>query len=324
MRVFITGATGFIGGALAHALAQQGAEVHALVRPGAERSTLRQLPVTCHEGDITNPATLDGFGGADWIVHAAGRLGEAGVPETDYHRIHADGTRNVLAAVQAMQRPARVLYVSSPGVLGPIFGEPAAENAPCRPSNPYERSKAAGETIAHKFAAQGLPVVLVRPEFVYGPGDRHVLKLFQAIQHGRLFYIDGGRHLCHPTLVDDVVSGMLLCMARGRSGEIYHITGPRPVTFRELAGAIAAALGVSPPRFSLPRWAVMAAAVASEGMARTIGRVSPISRTAVAFFSEDRFFSWKKAHQELGYLPEYDVSAGTARTVEWYRQQGWL
>lgn len=324
MRVFITGATGFIGGALARALMQQGADVHALVRPSADSSTLKQLQVTCHVGDVTDPASLDGFGGADWIVHAAGRLGEPGVSEAEYHHVHADGTRNLLAAVQAMRKPPRVLYVSSPGVLGPIYGEPAAEDAPCRPSNSYERSKAAGEAIAHEFAARGLPIILVRPEFVYGPGDRHVLKLFQAIRRGRFFYIDAGRHRCHPTFIDDAITGMLLCMARGRPGEIYHVTGPRSVTFRELAEAIAAALGVSPPKLSLPRWSVMTAAVASEAIAPTIGRVPPISRTAVAFFSEDRSFSWKKAHDELSYVPKRDIGAGAAETVDWYRQHGWL
>jgi nucleoside-diphosphate-sugar epimerase len=324
MRVFITGATGFIGGALARELVKQGSEVHALVRPSADSSTLKQLRVTCHVGDVTDPASLDGFGGTDWIVHAAGRLGEPGVSEAEYHRVHADGTRNLLAAVQAIPRPPRVLYVSSPGVLGPVHGAPATEDAPRRPSNPYERSKSAGEVIAHEFVAQGLPVVLVRPEFVYGPGDRHVLKLFQAIQRGRFLYVDGGRHYCHPTFIDDAVAGMLLCMARGRPGEIYHVTGPRSVKFRELAEAISAALGVPPPKLSLPRWSVMAAAVASEAIAPMIARVPPISRTAVAFFSEDRSFSWKKTHDELDYVPKRDIAVGTTETVDWYRRHGWL
>jgi nucleoside-diphosphate-sugar epimerase len=325
MRVFITGATGFVGGALARTLALQGAEVHALVRPSADRRALEGVAITWHEGDVTAPGSLSGvMAGAAWIIHAAGRLGQAGVREEVYHRLHVDGTRNVMAAALAAGGQPRVLHLSSPGVLGPITGAPAAEDAPYAPGNPYERSKAAGEQVALEFASRGLPVVICRPEFVYGPGDRHVLGLFQAVRHGRFFYIQRGQHFCHPTFVADAVAGMLLCLRSGRSGSIYHITGPRPVTIRELGETIAAGLGVRPPRMSLPRWAAMLGAMGLELLGRVSGWKPPLSRTGVAFFSEDRQFSWRRAHEELGYTPEYDLAAGVARTIAWYRQSGWL
>jgi nucleoside-diphosphate-sugar epimerase len=325
MRVFITGATGFLGGALACTLAQEGAEVHALARPTADRSGLEGVAITWHEGDVTAPETLSGvMAGAGWVIHAAGRLGQAGVPEDVYHKLHVDGTRNVIAAALATPGQPRVLHISSPGVLGPITGSPAGEDAPYAPTNPYERSKAAGEQVALEFASRGLPVVICRPEFVYGPGDRHVLGLFQAIRRGRFFYIHGGRHFCHPTFVADAVAGMLLCLRRGRSGAIYHITGPCAVTFRELGETIAAGIGVRPPWTSLPRWCAMLGATGFDLLARVSGWKPPLSRTGVAFFSEDRLFSWRKAHEELGYTPAYDLAAGVARTIAWYREQGWL
>jgi nucleoside-diphosphate-sugar epimerase len=325
MRVFITGATGFLGGALARALAREGAEVHALARPTAARSALDGVAITWHEGDVTVPNDVGGvLAGAAWIIHAAGRLGQADVPEEVYHRLHVDGTRNVMAAALATGSQPRVLHVSSPGILGPNPGGPAAEDAPYAPSNPYERSKAAAEQVALEFASRGLPVVICRPEFVYGPGDRHVLGLFQAVRRGQFFYIDGGQHFCHPTFVADAVAGMLLCLRCGRSGEIYHITGPRPVTFRELGETIATALGVRPPWMSLPRWSAMLGARGLEVLGRVSGRRPPLSRTGVAFFSEDRLYSWQKAHEELGYTPEYDLATGVARAIAWYRQQGWL
>ena len=324
MRVFITGATGFLGGALARTLAENGAEVHALARPTANRSVLNNVAITWHEGDISMPASLDGFAGAGWIIHAAGRLGEPGVPEEAYHRLHVDGTRNVLAAALAIRSQPRVLYVSSPGVLGPIAGEPAAEDAPLAPSNPYERSKAAAEGAAREFAAEGLPVIIGRPEFIYGPGDRHVLGLYKAILRGHFFYLNGGRHFCHPTFIADAVAGLLLCLSTGRPGEIYHITGPRPLTFRELGETMARALGVRPPRLSLPVWLAKGGAIGLEALGFVTRRKPPLSRAGVAFFSEDRRFSWQKAHEELGYTPQYDLTPGTRLTVEWYRQQGWL
>lgn len=325
MRVAITGATGFLGGAMARSLAGEGAEVHALHRPGADRNRLEGVAVTWHEGDVAAPHGLTSFvAGSDWVVHAAGRLGQAGVPEEAYRRLNVEGTRNVLAAALATGRSPRVLFVSSPGVLGPVAGEAATEEAPLAPSNAYERSKAAAEKVALEFADRGLPVVVARPEFVYGPGDRHVLGLFRAIERGRFFYVGGGRRSCHPTFVADAVAGMLLCLRRGRAGNVYHVTGPRPVPFRELGETIASALGVTPPWLSLPRWLVWAGAAALEGMARVSGRPPPLSRSAVAFFSEDRRFSWQKARDELGYRPRYDLAQGALLTARWYREHGWL
>jgi len=325
MRVLITGATGFVGGALARALWRDGAEIHVLVRPTSDRRVLDGVPVHFHEGDVTVRGTLgDAVAGVSWIVHAAGRLGQAGVSEDTYCRVHVEGTRNLLAAAVAAGSKPRVLHVSSPGVLGPISGERAREDAPSAPTNAYERTKAAGEQVAREFAAQGLPVIIARPEFVYGPGDRHVLGLFQAIQRGRFFYIDGGRHFCHPTFIADAVDGMLLCLSRGRAGAVYHITGPEPVTFRELGCAIATALGVNPPRLSLPTWLVATGAAGLEALSRLTGQPPLLSRTGVAFFSQERRFSWQKAHAELGYTPRYDLVAGVVSAVAWYRERGWL
>lgn len=324
MRAVITGATGFIGGAMARALAAEGAEVWALVRPASDRSRLDGVPVTWIEGDVTRPESLRGaFAGADWVVHAAGMLGRAGVPESVYERLHVEGTRQVLAEVASAPGPRpRVLYVSSPGVLGPTGGAAADERARPAPSNAYERSKAAAERVARDFARNGLPVVIARPEFVYGPGDRHVLGLFRAVQRGVFFYVGNGRAFCHPTYIDDAVEGMIRCLRCGRPGEIYHVTGPEPVTFRQLAETIAAALGVRPPWLAVPRPLAWLGGLALEGLGRVTGKEPPLSRTGVAFFSEDRRFSWQKAQRELGYRPRYDLQSGVQKTVKWYREQG--
>jgi len=325
MRVLITGATGFLGGALARALVQSGAKVHVLARPTSDRRALDGVDINWHEGDVTVPMSLNSaFGDVTWIIHAAGRLGEAGVPEDVYRKSNVDGTRNVLAAALATGHRPRVLYLSSPGVLGPTTTEPRAEDAPYAPSNAYERSKAAAEQVACEFAERGLPVIIARPGFIYGPGDRHVLGLFRAVRRGLFFYIDGGRHLCQPTYIDDAVRGMLACLSRGRPGESYHITGPSPVTFRELGDTVAAAIGVPPPRLSLPQWSAAVAAFGLEALGRVTGWTPPLTRTGVAFFGEHRVFSWQKAHEHLGYTPRYDLRRGVDLTVAWYRQQEWL
>ncbi len=323
-RVCVTGATGFLGGALSRALVASGADVHALRRSSFHDEALEGVRVTWHDGDVTDPASLVPFlAGARWVIHAAGRLGEANVAEAAYVAANVDGTRNVMAVALEAKTAPRVLHLSGPGVLGPT-ADGAPEDAPYGPTNAYERSKAAAEAVARSFAARGLRVVLARPGFIYGPGDRHVLKLFQAIQRGRFFLIDGGRRLCQPTYVDDAVAGMLACLAAGRAAEAYHLVGPRAVSFRELADAIAGALAVRPPRLSLPRWPVMLAARGFELAGRATRMRPPLTPSGVAFFSQDRVVSWRKARDELGYAPAHDVVEGAARTVAWYRARGWL
>lgn len=324
-KVVITGITGFVGTAVARALAAQGVQLFGLIRPSANTSALESLNVTFIEGDVTERESLRGlFDWADGVVHAAGQLGQFGLPESVYQRIHVDGTNNVLAEIEALDNPPKVLLVSSPGVLGPISGAAADETAVIAPSNAYERSKAASEMVARIYAKQGLPVVIARPEFIYGPGDRHVLGLFRTIQQGRFFTINHGRALCHPTYIDDAVDGLLRCLKQGTPGEIYHICGPEPVSFATFAQTIATAVGVAPPRLNLPRWMAMAAATGLEMAATVLRFQPPLSRNGVAFFSEDRYFSWQKAQAALGYTPRFDLPAGVAQTVAWYKAQGWL
>lgn len=323
VRVCITGATGFLGGALARALVDAGADVHALRRRSSSVGALDGLRITWHEGDVTEAASLAPFlAGADWVIHAAGRLGAANVPEDAYVAVNVAGTYQVMAAARAA-RVSRVLHLSSPGVLGPT-AQPADEEAPPRPTNAYERSKAAAETVARAYAANGVPVVLARPGFIYGPGDRHVLRLFQAIQRGRFLLIGGGRCLCQPTYVDDAVAGMLACLTRGRPGAAYHLVGPRALTFRELSATIAGALGVRAPRASLPRAPLLLAARGLELAGRLAHVRPPATRSGVAFFSEDRVVSSRRAQDELGYAPAFDLAEGASRTVGWYRARGWL
>ena len=327
MKVVITGATGFVGGALARTLIGSEVNLHALALPSSNQEPLASLPITWHVGDITVPNTLTAelFAAADWVIHAAGLLGRAGVPEETYQSINAQGTQNVLTAVRQHNPQARVLYISSAGVLGPYKGQTTAdETSPLAPSNPYERSKAQAERIALQFAHEGLPVIIVRPEFIYGPGDHHVLGLFRMIQKGLFFYIGNGRNTCHPTYIDDAIDGILRCLRQGQPGHIYHITGPRPVTFRELATTIAHTLDVAPPRLMFPRPLVWLGALGLEILGQLTGRAVPLSRTGVAFFSENRRSTFAKAQQTLGYTPQYNLQTGIRHTITWYQENGLL
>jgi nucleoside-diphosphate-sugar epimerase len=262
--VLVTGSTGFIGRALVRALIARGETVRALVRPSSDLDRLAGLAVETVAGDVLQPETLPpALDGVVVVYHLAGMLGRYGVPESAYHALHVEGTCNVLCACAG--RPIeRIVYCSSPGMLGAVEpGEPPRdERAPHRPTGVYERSKSAAEQAALPLAAeQNLPLVIARPEFVYGPGDRHVVGLYRNIQRGTFFYIGTGDCVCHPSYIDDVVAGLIACASpRARPLEAYHVCGPRPVTIRELVTAIAAALDARPPTLHLPRALVRAGA----------------------------------------------------------------
>jgi nucleoside-diphosphate-sugar epimerase len=323
--VLVTGGTGFLGGALARALCASGARVRVLARPTSDRARLQGLEVEVLRGDVLEPDSLPAaVREVDVVYHLAGMLGGMPVPAATYHALHVDGTRHVLSAAhQAGVR--RFVHVSSPGVLGPIYGPPADETAPYAPTNVYERTKAEGERLALDFAARtSLPLTVARPEFVYGPGDTHVLGLFRMVERGMFFYIGSGESVVHPTYVDDAVRGMRLCAERGQAGRVYHIAGSQPVTIRALATAIAEALGVAPPRFSIPLWLAKVGALGLEAVAKVARVRPPLSRGTVAFFTEPRAFSIARARDELGYAPQVSLPEGARRTVAWYRERGLL
>lgn len=329
MRVVITGATGFLGAALARRLTDEGAEVMAVARPGSDGWRLQGVKVGWVSADILSPATLAGvFAHADWIVHAAGKLGAAGVPADVYHRLHVDGTRHVLAAVRQQAPQARVLYVGSLGVVGPVADPTRTgwpdESASLAPTNIYERSKAAAEELALEHSRQGLDIVLARPEFVYGPGDTHVLGLFRAIQRRQFFYVGDGLNWCHPTYIDDCVAGMLACLRQAHSGALYHLAGPQPVTWRDFATTAAGILGVPAPRLRLPYALLWPVVWLAELVGARLGWRPPLSRSGLAFFSENRGGSWAAAQADLGYTPRTELVDGFAQTVAWYRRRGWL
>lgn len=324
MNVFLTGGTGFVGGALLQALLGRGAAVTALTRRSPSQENPSTPLLRWVEGDVTQPgAWTSQLADHDVVVHAAGRLGAFGISESEYHELHVEGTRRLMGAAAAAG-VERILYVSSPGVLGPTADKPKSEDASYGPTNSYERSKAAAEKHVLEIASAGAPIVVVRPEFLYGPGDLHVLGLFRAVATKRFFFVNGGRSYCHPTFIDDGVRGMMLALEKGRAGEVYQVAGEKSVSFHQFIATMAEAMAVEVPRLSLPRPLVYAGASVLEIAGQMTGITPPLTRSAVDFFSTSYRFSWEKANKELGYRPQVSLVEGLQRTVAWYRENGYL
>jgi nucleoside-diphosphate-sugar epimerase len=332
-RALITGGTGFIGQALARALRAHQVPVRVLVRPSSLGPKSRiiarlvELGVELTVGDVCEPASVrTAVAGASHVFHLAGQLQEPGVPPATYQAVHVDGTRHVLeAAAQQPQAPV-VVHCSTAGVVGPTGSVPVTETAPLRPSTIYELTKARGERLARRLAARHtVPLVVIRPSLVYGPGDLHLLGWFRAVARGYYFVVGNGRNLVHPIHVDDVVTGLLRCADdQAAHGRTYQLVGQRVLEMRSMALAIADAVGRPLPPFYLPASVAQSIAALLEAAPGLSDKPLPLTRSRVSFMLEHRAYCGCQIARELRFVPAVELAQGLQQTVAWYRLQNLL
>ncbi|MGE0114224.1 MAG: NAD-dependent epimerase/dehydratase family protein [Steroidobacteraceae bacterium] len=322
MRVLVTGATGFTGGALARRLLQEGAQVTTFVRSMQRAEPLRQLGVECKAVDITNrEEVLREFQPFDRVYHIAALFRTEESDLSAFTRVNVEATRNLLEAAKQVG-VGRFVHCSTVGVQGRIDDPPASETYRFHPEDHYQQTKLEGEQAAREYFAAGLPGAVVRPAGIYGPGDTRFLKLFKGIQRGWFVLIGTGQTLYHFTYIDDLIDGFLLAGNHPRAnGEVFTIGGAHHVTIREVVDTIADVLGKPHPRLRIPAWPVEMAAHLCVGVCKPFGINPPLYPRRLEFFTMSRSFSITKARELLGYDPKIDLREGLTRTAAWYRQQ---
>jgi len=327
MRVLVTGATGFLGSALTTELLRRGEQVRVLARDERRARELSGEAVEIIPGEITDPASVGrAVQGIEVVYHLAGRLYHPSLPAELYYHTHVEGTRVLLACCRDQERLRRIVYCSTTGVYGVTGKTPAAEDAPCAPTNPYELTKLKGERLTLEvYERTGLQVCIARPGLVYGPGDLHLLGLFAAIKRGLFRVIAGGEAMLHPIYIDDLVTALLLCAQRPQAvGHCYNLAGERPVTIRALAAGIACALDRRQPAGSIPLWLANLAADLCALLPGLRGERAPLTRSRVAFLTRSRIYDTRRARIELGFQPSVGLNEGLRRTVLWYEKHGYV
>jgi dihydroflavonol-4-reductase len=326
--VLITGASGFVGAAVARCLQRAGYDVRAMLRRTSPRDNLADLKIEIVEGDLLDANAIErAVKGVRYVFHVAADYRLWARDPEQIVRTNVEGTRAVMtAALQAGVE--RVVYTSSVATLAAKpHGEASDESFPLPPAQAigaYKYSKVVAERAVEAMVAnQNLPAVIVNPSTPIGPGDIRPTPTGRIIVEaaaGRMpGYIDTGLNLVH---VDDVAAGHLAALRRGRIGERY-ILGGQNVLLRDMLGEIARRVGRQPPRLRLPRTMMFPIAYGAEALARITGR-EPFVTTAGLRLAKDRmFFTSEKAERELGYRARPYVEA-IADAIDWFRARGQL
>jgi dihydroflavonol-4-reductase len=325
MQVFLTGATGFIGGAVARALRDRGDEVRALVRDPERGRDLDELGVKLVQGDVTDREGIaDALQGCDAAIHGAA-IYEVGIKRSEHSRMYAanvEGTENVLRAALEAGTP-HVVYVSTVAAFGNTHGETVDESAEHQGdyNSYYEETKVLAHRVARRLVEEnGLPCVIVQPGGVYGPGDHSAVgDVIERFAKGRLpmmAFPDLGFNMVHR---DDVVQGVLLALEKGEPGQSYVLGGE----ITTLAGVLeteARILDRKPPSRSMPVGVLKAVAPLGPIVGPLLGFPPNINEMVRASDGVTYWASHDKAVRELGYSPR-PLEQGLRDTL---KAEGWL
>nr|VFJ70328.1 MAG: dihydroflavonol-4-reductase [Candidatus Kentron sp. FW] len=326
MTTLVTGATGFVGSAVARCLLEAGHHVRVMARPQSVLTNVQDLEVEIVTGDLTQPETLDGaVKGCDTLFHVAADYRLWVRDSETLYRANATGTQNLLRAA-GDAGISKIVYTSSVATLGlNSDGRPGNENTPVGLENMighYKRSKYFAEQVVHRMIDEfQLPVIIVNPSTPIGPRDIKPTptgRLVLDAARGRMpAYVDTGLNIVH---VDDVAKGHLLALQRGRIGQRY-ILGGEDMTLREILHTISRITGRRAPKIRLPHNLVLPIAYLGEAWTRLSGGEEPrVTVDGVRMSKKLMYFSSDKARRALGYSPR-PAREALADAVEWFLEQ---
>lgn len=324
---FVTGATGFVGAAVARVLLQRGFRLRVLARPNNDRRNLQGLPVEIVEGDLANPDSYRaGLQGCQALFHVAADY-RIWVPDpARMNHINIDGTRALLLAA-AEAGVQRMVYTSSVAVLGiNKDATPSDEETPVTFADMvgvYKQSKfLAEEEVKRLIRHHQLPVIIVNPSTPIGPRDIKPTPtgriITDAVKGLMPAYVDTGLNIAH---VEDVALGHWQAYDKGQIGERY-ILGGENLGLGQILAIIANHVGRQPPTVVLPRWPLFPIAYGAECWARISGQEPFVTVDALRMAKKKMFFSSAKAQRVLGYHPR-PASAAIIDAITWFKANGY-
>jgi dihydroflavonol-4-reductase len=324
-RVFVTGATGFVGSAVLRLLVARGAKVTALARPASNLANLDGVDCEIARGDMTDAAALKAaMAGARFVFHVAADYRLWAPDPSAIMRANLEGARVVMEAAK-VAGVEKIVYTSSVATLraGHDVIDETAPLAEGEGIGVYKNSKVAAERLVERMIADGLSAVIVMPSTPIGPRDIKPTPTGRIVVEaagGRIpAFVDTGLNLVH---VDDVAAGHLLALERGAVGQRY-ILGGQDVSLRQLLADIAALTGRAAPTIGLPRAPLYPLAFAAEAVARVTGREPFVTRDALDMAAHHMFFTSAKAERELDYRAR-PYREALEDALAWFRAAGYV
>lgn len=322
-RVFVTGATGFIGRRLVDRLLESEREVRILTRGKGGWPDRWLDRVDVRQGDLSDRVALSRqVMGCSAVLHLAGEVRDA----TKMRAVNVEGTGTLLEACRAAG-VGHVVYLSSVGVIGARGSVAVNEETVCRPKGAYERSKHEGERLALRWSAtENVPLTVLRPTNIFGEkpattvGSDSMLAWLQAIQAGRFAFFSRDA-VANYVYVGDVVEACRLAVSHPISG-VFIVADSCALT--EFVAVAAKAMGCATPGLVLPRPVGYASAVAMGIAAAVLGKRNPLTIGRVRALSSRTRYDASKLRFATGWRPTTGWAAGLDRTVAWYREDGTL
>lgn len=330
-KLLVTGAAGFIGGALLKRLVEYDLDVIGTVLYPEEATTLRENGYMAEVLDLaSDTAWNELLKDIDIVFNIAALFQEVENSEAMYHKVNVDGTLKLIKTAEKAG-VERFVHCSTVGVHGHVKEIPCTEKTPFNPMDEYHRTKLEGELAVMDFARtlgdEGMIVTVNRPAMVYGPGDVRMMKIFKAINSGKFMMIGSGKVLAHLGYIDDQTDSLILNGVRSRNMihlEAFNIASSKPITLNQLSQFIANAAGVKLSKIKIPVAPVWFAGLICEIICRPFNVKPPIFRRRVGFFTHNRAFDISKANDLLNYHPKVSDEDGIRTTLNWYKEKGLL
>jgi nucleoside-diphosphate-sugar epimerase len=321
MKSLVTGASGFIGGHLVHALVASGDQVRILVRPSSDLRHVASLDVDRRVGDLTDPRSLrTAIAGMDRVFHCAAVVSDWGAPAV-FRAVNVKGTENLLAAALEA-RVQRFVHVSSTDVYGHT-GHLATEDAPFRYRGwPYGDTKIDAEKAVWAYAGRGLPVTVVRPATVYGPRAGIVIEIAKLLRQKEMVFIGTGETDVGLCYVENLTTALLLASGSDIGlGRAYNVADGLGITWEHFVNRLARFLGQDVLRRRLPYKVAYAAAWVLERWAQILPQPSRplLTRMSVELLGTPQCFPTLRVRKELGWEPRVDFEEGMRRLEMWMR-----
>ncbi|QEC68877.1 SDR family oxidoreductase [Panacibacter ginsenosidivorans] len=325
MKIFVTGATGYIGNNLAKRLAGEGHIIHALNRSAQKSTLLNHDNIQLFKGDITDPASVkNAMQGCEQVYHLAAYARVWAKDPSTYHTLNVEGTRHVLEAARELAIND-IVVTSTAGVLGPSGERPVKEDDPRigEMLNEYEETKTQSEEMCRDYSRRfGMRIVMVNPPRIYGPGvdseSNALTRMVHLYMQGKWRILPGdGKRTGSYVHIDDVVNGHVLAMQKGRAGERYILSGEN-VSYTTFFNTLAKVNGKKNFLLPLPVWVMVLAGYGMMGLTKITGKPPLLTPKWIRKYLYDWSLSCEKAQRELGYTYR-SLEEGLQQTVDWLK-----